>query len=237
MAFLVKPIPVHYLRSHDERNDMKKSTTLLALFTLTMVLLTSLNTWAYHAVLDNAEVLEPGHFKATGALQAITDNGGLNASGIFDAGIQQDFGLRGVAGFGETDYYVGGFVKWVPIPDVDNQPAVGLNAGITYAKWMRDVKDTVFRFEPLVSKRFAVETANVTPYASLPLGIRMRSSNYSNDSTRLEVQLAVGGQLQLEQWKNLQFIAEIGLDLDEAFSYVTAGAIMYFDTENGFSLN
>jgi len=207
-----------------------------AALTLLTFLMASQSAWAYHEVLDNAEVLERGKFKLTGGLQAITDTGGVNAVGAVDSGIQEDFGLRGLFGFGETDYYLGGMVKWIPIPDVDNQPAVGLNAGLTYAKWMHNTKDLVFRVEPLVSKKFKIQDAEITPYGSLPLGLRMRSAPDRDDSTRVEVQLAAGAQLQVGSWKNLQFIGEIGLDLDEAFSYFTAGAIMYLDSETGFSL-
>jgi hypothetical protein len=191
---------------------------------------------AYQDVLDNAEVLERGHFKATGALQALTDSGGGNFTGVFDTGIQPDWGVRALAGFGKTDYYFGGMVKWVPIPDREDQPAVGLNAGVTYAKWMEDVHDTTFIAQPMISKRLNIQEVVVTPYASLPFGIRLRDTTIHDNTTKLTSELVIGSQLQVPQWKNLQFIAEVGIDFSNAFDHISAGAIFYFDTENGFRL-
>lgn len=191
--------------------------------------------WAYYEVLDTGEVLARGHYKLTGGLQALTDTGGANLTGIFDAGFTPDFGARALVGFGKTDIYLGGMAKWMPIPDVEGQPAVGLNAGMSYARWM-DATEVTFRIEPLVSKKFAVDSAFVTPYASLPIGVRARNSNVADDTTKTTFQLVAGAQMQLPQWKNLQFIGEIGLDLDNAFSHIAAAAIFYFDDENGFSL-
>jgi hypothetical protein len=155
---------------------------------------------------------------------------------LFDTGVAPDFGVRGLVGFGKTDYYLGGMVKWTPIPDVENQPAIGFNLGVTYAKWYEDVKDTTFLFQPIVSKKFAVQEIFLTPYASVPLGIRMRSTTLRDDNTELTSALVLGGQLQVAQWKNLQFLAELGLDIDNAFDHVSIGAIFYFDAENGMKL-
>ncbi len=191
--------------------------------------------WAYYEVLDNAEILSRGAYKLTGATQALTESGGLNATGIFDAGFTEDFGARALAGFGKTDFYFGAMAKWIPIPDVENQPAVGFNGGLIYAKWL-DGHDLTFRVEPLVSKKFNIDSSTVTPYASLPIGIRMRNSKYKDDTTEMTWQLVLGSQLQLERWKNLQFIGEVGLDLDNSLAHVEVGAIFYFDDKNGFEI-
>ncbi len=190
--------------------------------------------WAYYDVLDNAEVLEPGKFKLTGATQALTSTGGGNLDAIIDAGIQQDFGLRGIVGVGTTDYSLGAMVKWIPIPDVENQPAVGFNVGLLYGKW-HDAKDLTFRFEPLVSKKFVMEQVTLTPYASLPLGLVTRNSSTQNTDSQIAWQFVAGSQVQIEKWKNLQFIGEVGVDLDHSLSHISVGALWYFD-EHGFEL-
>ena len=106
--------------------------------------------FAYYDVLDNGEVLPQGHYKLTGDAQLLTDTGGLNVGAIFDAGFQDEYGIRALAGTGRTDYFMGALFKCMPIPDTENQPAVGFNAGLLYAKW-EDSRDLTFRFEPLVS--------------------------------------------------------------------------------------
>jgi hypothetical protein len=193
---------------------------------------------AYYGVLDNGEILESGKYKLTSDVQALTKNGGLNLGAMFDMGFQEDFGIRALVGFGKTDFYGGAMLKWMPIPDLDDQPAIGVNVGVIYAK-DEDLKDLSFRAEPMISKRLKVDDTVFTPYAALPVSIRVRDSNdpLIKESTRATFQLVLGTQLQLATYKNLQFIGEIGLDLDQAPGYVSVGAVWYFDRENGFSLN
>jgi len=187
---------------------------------------------AYYTVMDNAEVLPKGVYKATGELQFITDRGGMNLASRFDAGVSEEIGLRGLFGFGTTDIFFGGLVKWIPFPDIDGQPAIGMNAGLLYARDDEN-RDLTIRLEPLVSKEFELGNFWLTPYASLPVGIRVRNSDVAKDSTDLTFQIAAGSQLQVEKWKNLQFMAEIGFDIDKAYSYVSGSVVYYFDEEKG----
>lgn len=192
--------------------------------------------WAYYDVLDTGEVMQKGKYKLTADTQLLTSTGGGNVGVIADAGIQEEYGLRAIAGLGRTDYFFGGLFKWMPIPDIQNQPAVGFNAGLLYAKWY-DNRDLTFRFEPLVSKKFSLEQVIITPYGSIPLGLRTRSSNVNSDTgTDIAWQFVVGSQLQIEKWKNLQFMGEVGLELDHSLSHISVAAIWYFDEENGFEL-
>ena len=192
---------------------------------------------AYYGVLDDGEILESGKYKLTPDLQALTRNGGLNLGITADMGFQEDFGLRALAGFGKTDVYGGVMFKWMPIPDIESQPAIGVNVGLVYGK-AGDFSDLSFRAEPLISKRIVVDQTVITPYASIPVSIRTsKSSNeFIKDRNDVAVQMVLGSQLQVEAYKNLQFIAEIGLDLEKAPGYVSLGAVFYIDRENGFSL-
>lgn len=191
--------------------------------------------WAYYEVLDTGEIMAPGHYKLTATGQALTSTGGANVAAIFDAGFQEQYGVRAIAGFGHTDYFLGTYFKWMPIPDMDSQPAIGFNLGLLYAK-QADVRDLNFRFEPLLSKKFSGDTLVLTPYVTLPFGLRTRNSETQDSRASVTWQLAVGSQVQIERWKNLQFMGEIGLDLENAVSYVSAAAVWYFDQENGFQL-
>ena len=191
--------------------------------------------WAYYDVLDNGEILQSGHYKFTAGLQTLTSSGGLNMGLMFDAGFQEEYGIRILGGLGKTDYYTGGLFKWMPIPDIEGQPAIGFNVGLVYAKW-NDNRDLTFRFEPLVSKKFEMESVTLTPYGSLPLGLRTRNSDVNEAGSAVTWQLVAGSQLQIEKWKNLQFMGEIGLELEHAFSHISLAAIYYFDPETGFEL-
>ncbi len=192
--------------------------------------------WADYSVMDNGEVMKSGHYKVTGNTQILTENAGLNVGGRIDMGINEDFGVRGLLGAGNTDLFFGGAVKWMPIPDTEKQPAIGGNVGILYVK-DGDVKDLILRVEPLVSKITKIEQVVFTPYASLPVGVRMRKSPGSDDGdSDLTLQLVLGTQLQIPTWQKLQFIAEVGIDLDKAPGYLNVGAIFYWDSETGMVL-
>ncbi len=191
---------------------------------------------AYYGLLDNGEIMGQGKYKLTGDAQVLTENGGLNVGGTFDMGMSDEFGMRALLGFGKTDFYGGAMVKWMPIPDVDSQPAMGINIGLIYGD-DGDVSDLTFRFEPMLSKKIAVEATTFTPYAAVPVGMRMRNADNAavDDDTKATFQLVVGSQLQIEKWKTLQFMAEFGIDLDNAPGYVAAAAVFYFDQE-GFAV-
>ncbi|MGE0527878.1 MAG: hypothetical protein AB7G93_09115 [Bdellovibrionales bacterium] len=208
---------------------MRNPVLALILFTFTAA-----PAWAsYYSVLDTGEVLPSGRYKLTGDFQVLTKDGGVNVGAAMDMGIQDEYGVRALLGAGATDVFVGGLVKWMPVPDVEGQPAMGFNAGVLYGK-DGDERELSFRIEPLVSKKIQLDTTIFTPYASLPVSFRMRNSDdIKRDDNELALQLVVGSQLQVERWKNLQFIAEVGVDLDNAPSHVSAGAILYFDEENG----
>jgi len=190
---------------------------------------------AYLDVLDTGEITKPGTFKLTGDLQLLTDIGGANVGGIFDMGFQDEFGVRTLFGTGRTNFYVGGLFKWMPIPDIEGQPAIGFNAGLIYGS-MDHNRDLTFRFEPLLSKKFTTDSVLFTPYISLPVGLRSRDSRDLGNSNDLTWQLVTGTQMQVEKWKRLQFVGEIGLDLGQAPSYISVAAVFYYDHENKFNL-
>jgi hypothetical protein len=191
--------------------------------------------WAYYGVLDNGEILAPGHYKVTGDLQALTEEGGLNGAARFDLGFQDEYGVRALIGAGTTDIFFGGLFKWMPIPDTNDQPAIGFNVGLLYGKDGGE-RDLTIRWEPLISKKFDLHTTVWTPYASLPIGLRMRDRGGGDNNSYVAWQVVAGSQLQLAKWKNLQFIAEVGANLDNALSHVSVGAIFYFDQQRGFVL-
>lgn len=193
---------------------------------------------AYTSVMDTGEILPAGKYKMTGESQFLTNNdGGLNLSGRLDAGINEEMGVRGQVGFGKTDFFMSGMFKYMPFPDTDTQPAVGFNAGLIYA---RDAgyNQTTVRFEPLASKQFDVTFGRLTPYASLPIGILTGDKrDHGVNSSDMQIQLALGTQIKTNQWKNVQFMTELGLNLKDAYSYISLGLLLYFDPNTGIQWN
>jgi len=187
---------------------------------------------AYYSVMDTGEVMSSGRYKLTPEIQFITQGGGANVGTNFDYGWNDDVGLRAQIGAGDTDFYLGGFLKYMPFPDIDNQPAIGFNAGLVYARDAGD-NDYTVRVEPIVSKKFDVQFGAINPYASLPLGIQHRGADkYVNDHNNLTVQLAVGTQVDLKTLPNVGLMAEIGIDLNKTSNYVSFGGAWSFGAED-----
>lgn len=193
--------------------------------------------YAYTSVMDTGEIMPANQYKLTGETQFITnEDGGLNLGGRFDGGINEDMGFRAEVGFGKTDVFLGGMFKYMPFPDTDTQPALGFNTGILYGRNGSN-SETTLRFEPLVSKQFKASFGKLTPYASLPLGVVLSSKDIrGKKDTNVEMQLAFGSQVKTNKWDNLQFIGEVGLNLKDAFSYISLGVVYYYDVDKGFVL-
>lgn len=191
---------------------------------------------ADYSVLDTGEIMKPGQYKFTGTGQVLTENAGVNLGARADMGFNEQFGVRALLGFGKTDMFVGGLVKWTPMQDTDTQPAIGGNVGLLYVK-DGDIRDMIIMTQPLVSKRVEIENVVFTPYGALPIGVRMRKSDNPavDEDTEVTLQMVVGSQLKIPQFENLEFIAEVGIDLNESPGYLSVGAVYYFDsTGEGF---
>ena len=182
----------------------------------------------FYSTMDTGKLLAPGHYKLGAETQFITEgDDGVNLGARIDGGIDDEWGWRGLVGFGTTDVFLGAFAKWVPIPDVDNQPAVGALIGVVYANY-GDISELTLRVHPFVSKAFEVSFGDLTPYASLPLGLRT-----ADGETDLTSQIVFGTEFRPGGLEKINFLAEIGFDIDNAFPYFSIGATLEFDEDNG----
>lgn len=196
--------------------------------------LIGLTAHADYAIFDTGEIAPKKTYKLTGNTQHLTENGGMNLTARIDAGLTEELGVRGFVGAGKTDVFLGAMAKWMPFPDTDSQPAAGIAAGIHYIK-DGDLRDMVVRIEPMISKRIAVGGGAITPYGSVPVSIISRDLD-GTDKDEVGTQLVAGAQVQIEKWQNLQFIGELGVELNEAPSYFGVGAVYYWDPGAGFVL-
>lgn len=196
---------------------------------LTLLVLIPSFAQAYFTTLDTGEVIKAGSIRAGGGAQFVLNQyDGANFLGNVDVPINDSQSVRGVFGFGKIDFQVAGYYKWVPFPDLKKQPAVGGMAGVTWAK-IGSISEYSLRLHPLVSKKFATEVGDITPYASLPFGFTTRNGAPAGaDSTFVPFQLVGGAEfhfLDLQRWK---FYSELGLNLNKAFSYIALSASYQF---------
>lgn len=189
---------------------------------------------AYYSTMDTGELQTGNDFKLNLETQFVSSGDeGINFNGRIDTALTDDTNLRGLIGFGTTDFQVGGYLKWIPIPDIDNQPAMGLLGGLNYARF-EDENDVSLRIVPLASKKLSFEFGQLTPYAALPFGLR----SYA-DETDVPLQLELGSEIKInnlhEDLKNLSFMFEVGFDLVDAFSYISLGVNFQGDLEKGIT--
>jgi hypothetical protein len=195
---------------------------------LPILLFWSAPSFAFYTTMDTGRLLKEGEFKIGAEAQFITEgDDGVNLAGRFDGGINDELGWKSLVGFGTTDVFLGGFVKWVPVPDMDSQPAIGVIGGVLYANY-DDVSELSLRAHPFVSKEFHPEIGTLTPYLALPIGIR----TIEGDSD-VPFQVALGADFRPDGLEKIDFIAEIGFDVNDAFPYFAFGATLEFDSENG----
>ncbi|MGE0763996.1 MAG: hypothetical protein AB7N80_12010 [Bdellovibrionales bacterium] len=189
---------------------------------------TSTASAGYYSMMDTGRLLTDGHYKLGAETQFITEgDDGINLSATIDGPWNEELNWRGLVGFGTTDIFLGGFVKWVPFPDADKQPAVGVLFGVLYANY-EDISELNLRAHPFVSKNFSLEIGDLTPYAALPLGLRT-----ADGDTDLTSQIAIGAEYRPDAFEKIRFLAEMGFELNDSFPYFSVGASIDFDEENG----
>lgn len=196
------------------------------------------NVRAYYTFQDSGDMLAPGRYAIATEVQLLTSrDSGANFVGKIDGGLNEDFNFRAVMGTGTTDFQIQGLLKWVPIPDYESQPAIGISTGFAWARYesraSRNETENEFsvRVMPFVSKKFEVETGAFTPYGALPFAVR----DYGSESD-VPFHLALGSKYAHNDLAGVTFTAELGLDIDDAFDYVSVGAIFSMDENFRFEM-
>ena len=209
-------------------------------FSLLFLLLTGLNSTAsaFYTFQDSGDLLEPGRYATAAELQFVTSrDSGANLVGKIDGGLNDEFNFRAVIGTGNTDFQIQGLLKWVPIPDYESQPAIGLTTGFLWARYesraSRNETENEFsvRVIPFMSKKFDSEIGPFTPYVALPFAIR----DYGSESD-VPFNLAVGSKYAHNELAGVTFTAEVGFDIDESFDSISVGAIFSMDENFKFEV-
>lgn len=194
-------------------------TKILILFSLFF----AQNSYAYLSLMSTGEILPENQYRVSGELQDITTDGeGANVLVSLDTPFREDMNFRFEAGTGATDYALAGFLKWVPFPDLDTQPAIGIMGGVSFSG-NHGYSSFSALIKPFISKTYEFEFGHFTPYGGLTTG---STSSDGHSSSPLFVH---GGM----EWKpkdlpQLNFMGEIGFDINDAFNYISISASYYF---------
>ncbi|MCB0394662.1 MAG: hypothetical protein KDD25_08885 [Bdellovibrionales bacterium] len=180
----------------------------------------SSQSFAFYSVMESGDIVPEGSYRISAYPQhnLTGDYSGLSAILGVDTAINESTSVRAQVGTGAVDFIFGGSAKWVPIPDVDNQPAIGGAFGLTYGT--KDGESILaFRIHPIVSKGFDVDFGKVVPFASLPTGL-----TFFDGHTYYPLNLVAGSELIFTELENVRFQAELSFDLHDSFSWVAIGA-------------
>lgn len=199
---------------------------------LTSVLLSS-SAMAFQTIGETAELLPEGFYKLGVAPQLIvSDGGGFNIGAFYDMYLTDGVNGRVELGGGKTDFWTTASVKWVPIPDIDRQPAAGLRTAVTVS---RDDDANFFNIQiaPIVSKKADTRYGEMVPFVALP--ITFVSSNKdvnSSGKTLTATQFAIGAEWF--QDKEVNYGGEFDLNLSNSFTSISAFISFPFDGNIGY---
>lgn len=190
---------------------------------LSMLLLTS-SSFGFWTVQESNEMTPQGKYKVGAEPQYRTSDGsGFNFTGFFDKSFSDALSARALIGTGENDFVAGASIKWVPFPDFDKQPALGLKVG-GYLWKEASESFTTLRVEPIISKKFESSFGQLTPYAAIPVMF-----NSGNNFNKTSLQFAVGSELRHSEADNMTFGLEVAANAKDAFSYVAGFVTIYVD--------
>ena len=194
----------------------------------TLIVLFSLNSFAFLGVHETAELL-PAGLNRVGIIPQlyVANGGGIEAAFFLDLSLAENLNSRIEVGSGVTDFWVAGSVKWIPYPDHDKQPALGLRGKLIYAR-EKNVNFYNTQLTPMLSKK--VQTANglFIPYAGLPITFIYQSST---QNFRAE-QFCFGSEWVINQ--DFQVGAEFEMSLNNAINTISAYLNFQFDEKIGF---
>lgn len=198
-----------------------------ALLIIPLVATFSATTHAYMSLNETGELLRDGDFRV-GLLPQfqLSDGGGTNAGAFLDIYNSQSVNSRFALGGGDVDFWAQASTKWIPFPDYQRQPAMGLRGAFIYA---RDSDRNFYNFQitPMISKITDSEFGKMIPYVGLPITLM-----YSDNRSRTGLQFAVGNEWVVSS--AFQLGAELDLNLSNTTTAVSVHLNFPFDGQAGY---
>lgn len=184
---------------------------------------------AYLSMAESGELVPSGKYQVGVEPQILTNKGGgANFNVFFDAPLSESSSARLSMGGGAVDFNAFASVKWMPFPDVDNQPAMGLRAGAGMA---RDEGENLLQLQiaPLLSKKFDTEYGLTVPYFAVPFTFLN-----TKEENVVASNLVIGSEYHHPDWTTVTLGGEVGFDMNKSYSYISIFATFPFDSAQGF---
>ncbi|UOF02206.1 hypothetical protein [Bdellovibrio reynosensis] len=187
------------------------------------------NAHAYLSIAESGELDPQGKYQVGVEPQLLTNKGGgANVNVFIDTAISESSSARVSMGAGAVDFNAFASFKFIPFPDVDNQPSMGFRAGAGIA---RDEEQNLLQlqFSPLVSKKFDTEYGLAVPYLAVPFTFLN-----TKEENLVATNLSIGSEFHYVDWDQVTLGAEAGVDLNKSYSYISIFATFPFESQKGF---
>lgn len=195
---------------------------------LLSMLFASSSSLAYLTISETAELPPATYYQLGFEPQFLTnEGGGTNATVFFDAPFNESTSGRLWLGAGVIDFNVGATVKYVPFPDVDNQPGIGFRAGGFFAR-KNSENFLTLQLAPIFSKKVDTEHGLFIPYAAVALDItNTKEKNFTGS------QVIFGSEYKTPEIPKMYFGLEAGINLNDSYSYISGTVTFPFDSSKG----
>lgn len=195
-----------------------------ALFGLAITLTLTSTAHAINTFNESGELVSADTYKIGVEPQfGMSDSKGFDIGLFMDRSFRDDMGFRVSMGTGDTDYYLNGSLKWIPIPDYDGQPALGLKGGVTF--WReKDFSFYTVTVSPLASKKQSTEYGEFVPYAALPIHM-----TNGNGVSKTSINLVLGSEWTTPEAPGYQFGAELGINAKDSYTYLSGYVAIFLD--------
>ena len=176
---------------------------------------------------ETGELLQEGDFRL-GLLPQLklSDGGGTNFGAFLDIPYSQSVNSRFALGGGDVDFWAQASAKWIPFPDYQRQPAMGLRGALLYAR-ESNLNFYSVQITPLISKITDSAYGKMIPYIGLPVTL-----TYSDNRSRTGLQFAIGNEWVVSP--AFQVGAELDLNLSNTTSAISVHLNFPFDGNVGY---
>lgn len=195
---------------------------------LALVSTLSMNSaYSYLTIHETAEIMPDNFYKIGIAPQLlISDGGGLNVDVYADAHLFDDVDGRMTIGSGKTDFSTEASIKWVPFPDFERQPAMGLRGALGYAR-SANLNTVDFQITPLISKKADTRYGHMIPYVGVPITyISTKETSYT------ATQFTLGAEWFPRDDRHIG--AELNLNMNNAMSSISVFCSFPFEGSTGY---
>jgi hypothetical protein len=191
-----------------------------ALGLIISVILVALPSQAYMSLMTTGDILQKNQVQGLGYLQFWR---GTNIHARGSLGVSEDLQADLEVASGDFDFMVSAMAKWVPIPDYEKQPALGIRGGLTYIDTDRYTQTSIVA-TPFASKAFQSPHGKFAPFAGVPLAL-----NTNSDDTFFTARLLLGLEWTPENQSNFHVIGEAGIKISSrSFGSLNIGAAYDF---------